>query len=296
MNLTYIKYFLTVAKYLNFSQAADQLYISQPALSRQINVMEKELDLELFIRSNREVKLTPAGSVLVEAFQKIYDEYNLAVAKAQNTHKGMSGDLNIGILDGEYVGDLFPDALQYLNKYYPDLNVVLRNYSFKGLVDRLYNGKLDIAITLYFDIKNRTNIQYRIIDETNKDNLAVIRSHPLASHESVKLYDIKNETLIIDSVEDSEESSKLIIDECRTRGFTPRIQYAPSIQTVMLMVESGLGVAILDSRNALRQNPNIKFLSIDANFEPYLTLAWHQNNQNPARELFTKLFFHEKID
>ncbi|NTW73096.1 MAG: LysR family transcriptional regulator [Eubacteriaceae bacterium] len=289
MNITHMKYFLTAAKYLNFSKAADQLYITQPALSRQISVMETELDMLLFTRSNREVRLTPAGNILVEEFQKIYDDYNLAIAKAQNTHKGMAGKLNIGILDGEKVGDLFPDALRYFTEFYPDLEINLRNYSFKGLIDRLYDGRLDLAITLYFDVKNRSNLKYEIIEKT-KDHMVVIKSHPMADKDKVSLADFKNDTFIIDSFEDSEESPKLIIDECKRQGFTPKISFAPSIQAVMLLVESGVGVAILDSRNALSINPSVKFLEIDSNFEPYLTLAWHQDNKNSARKLFSKIF------
>lgn len=70
MTITQMKYFITAAKCLNFTKAASQLYITQSALSRQIVAMEEELNLQLFVRNNRQVKLTPAAVVLLEEFEK----------------------------------------------------------------------------------------------------------------------------------------------------------------------------------------------------------------------------------
>ena len=81
MNMIQMKYFITAAKCLNFTKAADKLFITQPALSRQIASMEAELNMQLFIRNNRSVRLTPAAVVLLEGFEKIYNEYNVTVAR-----------------------------------------------------------------------------------------------------------------------------------------------------------------------------------------------------------------------
>lgn len=295
MNIVHMKYFISAAQCLNISKAADQLYITQPALSRQITAIENELNLQLLIRDNRSVRLTPAGAALLEDFQKIYDNYNYAITKAQNIQQGLSGQLNIGILDGSYVGDLFPETLRYFNEFYPEMKINLKNYSFKGLAEGLYDEKLDLALTLYFDIKNRLNLQYRIM-EKNNDYIVVINSHRLANEEKVSLFDFKDETFIMASTDDSEESSKLIIAECVKQGFYPKVSFAPNIHTVMLMVESGVGVAILDGRNSLKLNPSVKFLNVDAHFEPYLTLVWHNNNKNPIRKMFSDVFLNRKID
>ena len=75
MNMIQMKYFITAAKCLNFTKAADKLFITQPALSRQIASMEAELNMQLFIRNNRSVRLTPAAVVLLEGFEKIYNEH-----------------------------------------------------------------------------------------------------------------------------------------------------------------------------------------------------------------------------
>jgi DNA-binding transcriptional LysR family regulator len=289
MNFTQIKYFITLAKCMNFTKAASQLYVTQPALSRQIQAMEQELNLILFMRNNRTVKLTPAAQILLKEFEKIYDEYNIAIAKAQNSFAGLLGELNIGILDGEKVGDLFPEVLQYFEKYYTNVKINLRNYSFNSLIEGLYNNTLDIIFTLKFDVKDRERIGYRIIEKT-KDHVAVHKSHRLAEAKFVKLSDFRDDIIMMVDPNDSEESPKLIMDACKREDFVPKVKFAPSIQAEMLWVEAGVGVCILDSRNILRDSPAVKFLEVDAISDPSLSIAWNIDNYNPMKQIFIDAF------
>ena len=292
MNITQIKYFITAAKYLNFTKAADKLFITQPALSRQISSIEMELNLQLFIRNNRSVRLTPAGAVLLEGFEKIYNEYNVTVAKAINSFRGLSGELNIGILEGAYVGDLFPDVLKLFAEYYPNVKVNLRNYSFNALIEELYENKLDLIITLLFDVKDREKMRYEVI-EHSCDYIVVHKDHPLAGRDYVKLSDFRDETILMVSPEDSEISPRLIIDACKSGGFNPKVRFASSLQEEMLWVQAGVGVCVLDSRNMLFGNDSVRFLETEPISGPSLTIAWNEDNTNPMREIFTTNFLHK---
>ncbi len=289
MTITQMKYFITAAKCLNFTKAAEKLFITQPALSRQIAAIEKELNMQLFIRNNRSVKLTPPGVVLLEEFEKIYDDYNLAVARAANSFAGISGELNIGILDGADVGDLFPDVLRYFEQCYPQVKINLRNYSFNLLIEKLYSGELDLILTLYFDVENREKIQTKVIEHT-RDYIVVHKAHRLAGEKYVKLSDFKDDIFMMVSPEDSETSPRLIMDAFKSYGFMPKIKFASSLQEEMLWVEAGVGVCILDGRNSMRKNPSVRFLEVDQVSDPSLTLAWNIDNYNPMREVFTKNF------
>jgi DNA-binding transcriptional LysR family regulator len=91
MNILQMKYFLTAAACLNFTQAANLLYISQPALSRQISTIEEELEVTLFTRTNRSVELTECGKFLRDELQKVYDHYARTVAKAKNIERVFPG-------------------------------------------------------------------------------------------------------------------------------------------------------------------------------------------------------------
>ena len=277
------------AKCLNFTKAADKLFISQPALSRQIAAMEMELNMQLFVRNNRSVKLTPAAVVLLEEFGEIYDKYNLAIAKAANSFTGVNGELNIGILEGAYVGDLFPGVLRHFAEFYPQVKVNLRNYSFNALIEKLYSNDLDMIITLRFDVEGRDKLQFEVIEET-RDHIVVHKDHRLAGAAYVKLSDFKDDTIIMVSPEDSETSSKLILDACKSCGFTPKVKFASSLQEEMLWVEAGVGVCMLDTRNSLYKNSTVHFLDVDQVSDPSLTLAWNVDNYNPMKDIFKDNF------
>ena len=289
MTITQMKYFITAAKCLNFTKAAEILFITQPALSRQIAAIEQELNMQLFVRTNRFVRLTPPAEVLLREFEQIYDDYNLAVANARNSFQGLSGELNIGILEGMYLGDLFPGILQYLDQYYPNIKINLHTYSFNALIRKLYQNELDIIFTLFFDIKDREMLRWKIIEKT-RDHVVVHKNHRLADAKYVKLSDFKDDTIIMVSTEDSEESPRLILDACKTAGFTPKVRFASSLSEEMLWVEAGVGVCILDTRNNLYNNSAVRFLEVDSLSDPSLTMAWHETNYNPMKKIFVDNF------
>ena len=289
-----MKYFITVAKTLNFTKAAEILFITQPALSRQISAIENELNMQLFVRSNRSVRLTPPAMVLLNEFERIYNDYNLAIANARNSFQGLSGELNIGILEGMYVGDLFPGVLKYLAEYYPQIKINLHTYSFNDLIKKLYENNLDIIFTLLFDVAERDMIRYKVIEKT-KDHVVVHKDHRLANAKSVKLSDFMDDTIMMVSTEDSEMSPKLILDACKTAGFTPKVKFASSLSEEMLWVEAGVGVCILDSRNILHSNPSVRFLDVDIISDPSLTMAWNEEHYNPMKKIFIDNFMDRKI-
>ena len=291
MTIVQMKYFITVAKCQSFTKAAEILFVTQPALSRQINAMEKELNMQLFIRTTRQVKLTPPARILLQEFERICDSYNLAVANARNSFQGLSGDLNIGILEGTYMGDLFPGILTYLSENYPNIKINLHNYSFKMLIQKLYQEELDIIFTLFFDVKDREMLEYQVIENT-RDHMVVHKDHRLADAGEVQLSDFSDDTLIMVSPEDSMESPRLILDACGTAGFTPNVRYASSLSEEMLLVEAGVGVCILDSRNTLymNNNPSVRFLDIPTISDPSLTMAWHSQHYNPMKDVFIEHF------
>ena len=97
MTLNQLECFMVLAQRLNFTQAADDLFMAQPALSRLISALEKELDLQLFYRNSRSVALTPAGTVFFKKCPKILDEYRGSVVAARLAQEGYRGSLTLGI-------------------------------------------------------------------------------------------------------------------------------------------------------------------------------------------------------
>lgn len=287
MNMVQIKYFVTIAKCLSFTKAAEQLYISQPSLSRYITNMETELKLQLFIRTGRSVRLTPAGNILYLGLSEMYDNFISLVEKAQNAQRGLNGELNIGVLDEVNIADFMPDIYNYFKEAHPNVELSFHTNSFKSLISDIYNGKLDLIFTVQFEVENRERLLYQYVTHS-KDHIVINKHHPLAKRDHLTLKDLKDEMFVFISPEDNANSSPLILEACKREGFTPKYCFATSLAEQILWIEVGKGVTILDSRTSLKFNPYVKFIEIDSHWDPSLVVAWNQENYNPAITVFLR--------
>ena len=287
MTILQIKYFLTIAQTLSFTKAAEQLYISQPALSRYIRNMEEELNLQIFVRTPNGIRLTPAGSSLYVGFLDLYNHYVEITENAQKVQKGLSGSLKIGILNHANVSDFMPLIYQYFKKTHPNVDLAFYDESFDKLTTGLYSGKLDMVFTLQFEIANKESLVYQYV-ERSKDHIVMSKYHPLATKEKITFKDLKNETFIFSSPDDNPENSALILALCKDNGFVPQAIYAKTLSELILWVSVGKGITVLDSRCSFLFNDNIKYFEFESNWDPSLVVAWNQNNFNPLISVFLK--------
>jgi len=292
VNVQHMKYFIDIAETLSFTESAKRCGITQPALSKAISQMEEELGFALFTRNSRAVYLTPAGDVFYKDIKKIISDYDLAVTKSQNTARDEASEVIIGILEGTRVSDLLPNVIKHFERYYPDVSIILKNLSFGALIKGLYDGSLDLAITLKFEIHDKEKLDYEVLEET-KDHIVVHKNHPLASAKNVSIADFKDDTFIMVNTQDSQNSQKQIFAAFDKAGIMPKIRYAPSIQTEMLWVQSGVGVCFLDSRNMLYENSEVKFLNVGGIGDPSLSICWNNDYPNPMKKLFKDLLIYD---
>ena len=125
MTFNQIKYFVTVAECLSFTEAAKCLFITQPALSRQISAMEQELGTKLFVRDKKRLKLTPGGSVLYNRLLHLLTDYEEAVEEARHANSGYEGNLHIGFLDIYDISGLFDDVIREFREAYENIEMSL---------------------------------------------------------------------------------------------------------------------------------------------------------------------------
>lgn len=148
MKLTQMEYFLAVAHHLNYTAAARALYLSQPALSRQISQLEEELGIQLFERSSRNVRLTAAGAQLQTDLTRLMEELELAKARAIQTAMEQELQLRIGCFDGVVVDDFLPQFYRCLHSYAPNIHTTLIRGSFHKNRKALEQGQIDLLFTL----------------------------------------------------------------------------------------------------------------------------------------------------
>ena len=145
MNARQLQYVITLAEVCNFSQAAEKLKISQPALSKQIIALENELGIKLFDRGTTPLYLTPAGEFFVEKAKRLlFEEENLL--KTMDRYKnGESGTLTIGIAPFRSLY-VMPQIVSKVKEKFPDIKIVLKEHGLAHLQKGLSEGRYDFAI------------------------------------------------------------------------------------------------------------------------------------------------------
>lgn len=281
MTLEQMEAFITISRHLSFTKASEILFTSQSNLSRMITALESELNMQLFIRGSRSVRLTPAGLVLYQEFSKVYEQIKTSIEQAKDVNLGKSGKINIGILDGTDVSDFMPEVLAYFKKNYPNIQLSLNSYSFKDLVEGLYDETIDLAFSLEFNFTDYSNIVYEVLEDS-ADNLAVHRTSPLFAKDEISLQDLHQHDLIVVSPDDLSLTKTAVMKEFQKAKIAPNFRMAPNLRTVMLWLESGLGAAFLFSRNRLIYNADIKFFQVNSPWKTAFVIGWNKDNLNPS--------------
>ena len=289
MNTTQIKCFLTLADTLNFTKAAAKLYISQPALSRQIATLEQEINSLLFIRDQKSVRLTPAGTLLAKELGGIQASLEELITRVQTVGMGYTGTLTIGVLEGQWMGEEFTNLYRRFMDAYPNVDFRMGQGSFGTLRHQLDSGEIDIAITIEFDVAGLDELVYRPLGQ-DRAVFAISRERPLARKEVITFEDLAQETLLVISPEDCRMGTDLLFNDLRAAGVSvPSVRYAPNLATVMLWVEAGLGVGIINHQSNLARNPNVRLISEIPLKDASPCVAWRKDNLNPAIALFDQM-------
>lgn len=257
MNLTKIRYFIEVARCGNFTEAARRLYTAQPNVSKQIVQMEQELDLTLFVRTKRSVRLTPAGQLLYDNLKDLPDRLESLFAEAKEVARREEAHLHIGILEGQEVNAILLTRLNLAQALMPNLTMELERNSFSNLRSGLKNGHYDLILTLDFDVEQEAAFGVQKIF-AQPPAIAINRDHPLADRDHLEMTQLKNEHFVVISPKESPVGYERFIQQCRQNGFTPNVVRQPrSLESLILCVEMGMGIALLDQNTRLSHDTNV---------------------------------------
>ncbi len=286
-----IEYFLSIAKTLNFSEAARISFVSQPTLSKMIISLEEELDIQLFLRDKKRVVLTEEGKLLAKEWEQLLKEFHGSVEKAHRIKDQIEGTLKIGCLTGFEYYNFLPQLIHSYEEKYKNIIVSLEFYGFRELRDKLLSGDLDIVFSTTFDLENLSGISQKVVDEI-KVYIAVPYSNPLSNRENLNLQDLENETFFLISPEESRGASECVIASCKKAGFNlHRIVYVPNTTSLEMSVSQGKGVAILSNIIQKRNENYIKLYdTADLPIDAYNILAWKSHGATGSALRFVELF------
>lgn len=291
MDIRCLKYFVSVAKHMNFTKAAQECFISQTAMSQHISRMEEELGFKLFYRNNRRVELTPGGKVFLEEASNLLRKFDYAVFWGSVASMDYTGHLRIGFLS--YTEKRFlPRLLKIFHSRNPKVEIVLVRNNLVDLYQGLRDGELDVIVCYPYEIKDVPQIvikKYPVHDLC----LAVNRDHPLAAEDAVDVQAFSNERFLILNDALYPQTRLHLETLCLELGFRPNIIDTPQdMDSLLLMVEVGIGVALLPSNAKHSQNENLRFIDISSEAEINVShaIAYLSENPNPSLQVFLKIF------
>lgn len=285
MTGTQLRCFLAAAKYLNFTTAAAALYLTQPTLSKNIAALEQELGLALFYRTRRGLRLTPGGLLLRDRLSPMAEEFDDAVAEARLANLGVSGHLALGFLTGQMISPRQREILCSFESAHPGIPVTITSGSFGRLIDGLRSGELDAAFTAAFSVEHEAGLLYESVEKLS-NALFLHRSNPLSQKEPLLLTDLRSVPFLSVSTYDTFAVTQNYQNTCRKAGFEPIILEAPDLSTMILWLEMGRGVTVLNDQHTVSLLPQLA-ARVMPEFAPItLCLSWSAGNENPALSLF----------
>lgn len=241
MNLNQLRYFMEAAKYLNFSRAAEALFISQPAFSRQISKFEESIGVSLFERGNRGLTLTPAGEILAREADGIFRREQELLRKLRGASARKPALIKLVYANDVLLQRLNDFVLDY-NKMNPEQRFSVNRYSWVNLRQALSRASLDIALSLRGDLDDIPGVRCRVLHKT-ANMIVMSPNHPFADRESVSMLDLKDETIMMPEASLSFAYRELI-DVCQQYGFTPKFNKDhPILKNRLLEVALGNGVS-----------------------------------------------------
>lgn len=287
MNMTKIRYFVEVARCGNFSEAARRLYTAQPNVSKQIAQLEQELDFPLFIRNKRTVKLTAAGELLYDYLKDVPDELSQVIEQAKVLARREEAHLTIGILEGQEVNSLLLTRLNLARELNPTLEIEMERSSFSNLQSGLRSGRYDLIVTLDFDVSK--NEEFRSCKVyAQPPAIAIHRDHPLAQQSQLTMEQLRDENFVVISPLESPVGYDKLISQCEKSGFTPHVVRKPrSLESLILCVEMGVGVAILDQGTRLSHDSPVRTIPIPGE-DMYVVAACLRDDYRPVLQQVLK--------
>jgi len=260
VDLRQLRAFLAVADELHFSRAAERLRIAQPALSQQIRRTERDLGVDLFVRTSRSVALTPAGRVLQGRARSLLEQAERDLDEVVRVSRGEVGRLDVGfVVSALPLGPV--ERVQVFRQRFPLVRVELTEGYSSTLLARIVRGELDLAVVRDPDPDPAVRL---LPFRTERFVAAVPRGHRLAGRASIAGTELVDEPFVFfppiaGAVATERNLAPVVVD-----GRRPQVvQEATTWATVLHLVGVGLGVTVAPESATLAAPDTVVLLPLD---------------------------------
>jgi len=296
MDLKQLRYFISVVEEHSLSEAARQIHIAQPALTRQIKALETDLGAELLIRESRGIKLTPVGKIFYEDAQKILEQVERSRQKINLINNGHSGELIIGITVMHLWIEGISNFLTIFRQTFPEVMLKINTVLSGPQVNSLKRGNLDLGV-MYFTPPDSILDSLKVHD----DKLVLVTRvcSRIAKSKPKKLSDIGQSRFVWFDRKDSISYHDNLIGHFSKNKFFPNIVERCSDNGAMLsLVASGVGCTIVPKATTLNLPSSLTVIELDdLDLLLEMRLVWRKDLTNPAIQNFIKVandFFKSK--
>jgi DNA-binding transcriptional LysR family regulator len=274
--------FVAVAEELHFTRAAERLNMTQPPLSRQIQLLENELGVQLLDRTNRTVRLTPAGRAFLIEARRILRQSEHAALAVRRVSTGEAGAIAVGFTAASAYSAL-GDLLETARAALPGVEILLRELVTRDQLKALSEGSLDLGLirpsTTGADLTSRTAVREGLL-------AALPAGHPLAALEvPMRIEDFDGEDFLMYSPIEARYFHELLISVFRAARARPVFtQYLTQVHSILALVNGGWGIALVPETAARMRYGGVVFRQVLLpDPRPVeLSLVWRRNNDNPA--------------
>lgn len=279
-DLNHLRCFVTVAEELHFGRAAARLNMTQPPLSRQIQVLERIVEAALLERTSRSVRLTPAGQSFLPEARRILKLADNAAQVARRIAEGKTGSLKVGFTAAAAYGFL-PDLVAACRRRLPEIDLSLKEMVSGDQLEALSSGQIDVGF-LRPPIARPGMIARRVVAEPLL--AAVPYNHALASARTIAIRAFDDQPFVMYSPYESRYFHDLLVAHFSRANVLPRyVQKMSQIHSILAMVRAGLGLAIVPSAAASLNMSGVQFRPLKGrNQLPVeLFMVWLQGSENP---------------
>lgn len=263
-----MQYFQEICKVGNFTKAAANLFVAQPAVTNAIRKLEAELGLKLLNRTNKAVSLTPEGLIFFERSRLLLESFNGLKQEMLDATETVCGSLKIGV-PPQTGAFLFPNIFPEFSSRYPNLILNVFEEGAAAITSLLESGELDVGIFIL--MKPSPLLNTKII-RREPFLLCVSSQHPLSSRSIVDFSELRNEKFILRKPNSS--SREIVLNLCQKHDFTPNVLLSSNqIQTIKSLVAKNAGIAFFMGMS-LKNDFDIVSIPLT---EPYIVdvcIAW----------------------
>lgn len=289
MELKRLRYFAAVAETLHFSRAAENLRLAQPALSQQIQLLEKELGVSLFDRDRRHVRLTPVGRLFLVEVRQLLAQAERARLVAERARRGEIGHIEVAHVGSVDYSGVLARSVIALKREAPDVVLNLHDLELESQLDQLADGRLDVAF-LRLPISERA-AEMAVLPICEEGVLVALPSgHRLADHELVEPGDLAGDAFLATTLREGLGFFQTQLDVCRDAGFEPRIvSRSRHFAAMMSLVAAGQGVAFVPSPVSRLALPGVSYRPLNSERRSQVVALHRREQPGPALARYLRI-------